>query len=279
MTILVTGATGNIGRRVVDHLVAAGAPAVRALTVDPARASLPAGVEVARGSLRRLDTLGAALDGVERMYLAPSAETVVDNLALAHQAGVAHVVDLSGEHRGWWGDVTRAVEASGMAWTHLWPRDFMENSLPWAPGIAAERTVREPYPQGRSAPTAMDDIARVAAAALLTDAHLGEALPLTGPEALSRLDLVQRIGDALGETVTFETVSRDQAVAEMSVTMGEHAAWYVDTVLAGLVDHPAEVTTTIADVTGTPATTFAQWAVERGGVPRLSPVPATFAQC
>ena len=262
MTILVTGATGNIGRRVVDHLVAAGAPAVRALTVDPGRAGLPAGVEVARGSLRRLDTLPAALDGVDRMYLAPLAETVVDALALARQAGVVHVVDLSGEHETWWGDVTRAVEASGIEWTHLWPGDFMENSLSWAPGIAAEHTVREPYPQGRSAPTAMDDIARVAAAALLTDTHRGAALSLTGPEMLTRVELVQRIGDALGEPVSFETVSRDQAVAEMSATMGANAAWYVETALAGLVDNPAEVTTTVADVTGAPATTFAQWAIE-----------------
>jgi len=260
MTVLVTGATGNIGRRVVDHLVAAGVPAVRALTVDPARAALPEGVEVAQGSLRRLDTLPVAFEGIERMYLAPVGETVVDVLALARQAGVAHVVDLSGEPETWWGDVTRAVEAAGPGWTHLWPGDFMENSLSWAPGIAAERMVREPYPQGCSAPIAMDDIARVAAAALQTDAHIGEALSLTGPEMLSRVELAERVGEAIGEPVTFVTVSRDEAVAEMSQTMGDDAAWYVDTALAGLIDNPAVVTTTVADVTGRPATTFGQWA-------------------
>jgi hypothetical protein len=78
---------------------------------------------------------------------------------------------------------------------------------------------------------------------------------------LSRVELADRIGEAIGEPVTFVTVTRDEAVAEMSETMGENAAWYVDTALAGLVDNPAVVTTTVADVTGRPATTFAQWAV------------------
>lgn len=263
MTILVTGATANIGRRVVDHLVAAGVPDVRALTVDPVRAALPAGVEVVRGSLLRPDTLPAALAGVERMYLAPTPETAVDVLAVARQAGMQRVVDLSGEPESWWGAVTRAVEASGIAWTHLWPGDFMENALLWAPGIAAGRRVREPYPHGRSAPIAMDDIARVAAAALLDDAQVGAALSLTGPESLSRVELVERIAAALGEPVSFETVSRDDAVTAFTPAMGDTAAWYVDTVLGGL--DAAPVTTTVADVTGTPATTFARWATDHAG--------------
>ncbi|WP_214406773.1 NmrA family NAD(P)-binding protein [Pseudonocardia lacus] len=265
MTILVTGATGNIGRMVVDHLLDAGAP-VRALTVDPARAALPDGVEVARGNLRRPETLPAALAGVERLYLAPTPDTVVDVLTLAREAGVSYVVDLSGEPESWWGSVTTAVEDSGIAWTHLWPGDFMENSLSWAPGIAAARTVREPYPEGRSAPTAMDDIARVAAACLLTDAHVGRALSITGPEVLTRVELAERIGEALGEPVVFETVTRDVAVAEMTEVMGPEAEWYVDTILAGAVDNPVQVSTAIEDVTGKPATTFAQWARDNAAV-------------
>ncbi|GAA4713731.1 hypothetical protein GCM10023215_65930 [Pseudonocardia yuanmonensis] len=114
-----TGATGNIGRKVVDHLVAAGAPEVRALTVNPARAALPAGVEVVRGYLRRP----------------------------------------------------------------------MENTLTWAPEIIATGAVHEPYPEGRSTPIAMDDIARVAAAALTSEGHEGRSYTLTGPEVLSRVDL------------------------------------------------------------------------------------------
>jgi uncharacterized protein YbjT (DUF2867 family) len=152
--ILVTGATGNIGRKVVGHLVERGARDVRALTTDPARARLPPGVEVARGYLRRVETLPAALEGVDTMYLAPTPDTVTEVVELARAAGVRRIVDLSGEPESWWGDVTRAVEAGGVAWTHLWPGDFMENTEMWAPQIrdAAHRT-RDAH-EGRARPAA-----------------------------------------------------------------------------------------------------------------------------
>jgi uncharacterized protein YbjT (DUF2867 family) len=132
--------------------------------------------------------------------------------------------------------------------------------LSWAPQIVETDSVREPYPQGRSTPIAMDDIARVAATVLTTVGHEGQALPLTGPEILSRVDLADRIGAARGKPVRFETVTRDAAVAELEPTMGDEAAWYVDTILAGSVEWPAEVQPTVARVTGAPATTFARWA-------------------
>ncbi|MHA6620508.1 NAD(P)H-binding protein [Pseudonocardia sp. DLS-67] len=260
MTILVTGATGNIGRKVVDHLLARGAGAVRALTTNPAKAALPDGVEVAVGYLRRPATLPAAFDGVEVMYLAPTPETVEEVLRSARSAGVKRIVDLSGEHESWWGGVATAVEVSGLAWTHLSPGDFMENTLSWAPQIIAGDAVREPYPEGRSTPIAMDDIARVAATVLTSDGYAGRSLSLTGPEVLTRVDLADRIGAARGRPVRFETVTREVAVAELEPTMGDTAAWYVDTILKGAVDWPAEVQPTVQRVCGAPATTFAQWA-------------------
>jgi uncharacterized protein YbjT (DUF2867 family) len=260
MTTLVTGATGNIGRMVVDHLLAACATNVRALTVDPVRAALPPGVDVVRGYLRRPETLRAALEGVDRMYLAPTPETVDAVLAKVVEAGVRHVVDLSGEHESWWGRVARAVEASGIAWTHLWPGDFMENAFAWAPQIRATGTVCEPYPDGASAPIAMDDVAAVAAAVLTADTHVGRALSLTGPEVLTRVELVRQLGEALGREVTFVEASRDETVAALASAMGENAAWYVDTVLVGLAQYTPTATSTVEDVTGRPATTFARWA-------------------
>lgn len=250
----------NIGRLLVDHLVAAGGCEVRALTVDPERAALPAGVDAVTGYLRKPETLPAAFDGIEAMYLAPTPDTVEEVLRLAHTAGIARVVDLSGEHESWWGSVALAVEASGLAWTHLWPGEFMENTEAWAPQIRATGAVREPWPEAASAPIAMDDIAAVAAAALLEESHQGRAWTLTGPETLTRTRLLGHLGDALGRPLEFVQVSRDEAVEALTPAMGEHATWYVDTILGGSPDIHAPANDLVEQITGRAATTFAGWA-------------------
>ncbi|MBA2447349.1 MAG: NAD(P)H-binding protein [Chloroflexi bacterium] len=82
MKVLVTGATGNVGRLVVDHLLGSGVE-IRALTNNPTKAALPAGVEVAEGYLGKLSTMPTALEGVERMYLAPLPRTAREVVELA----------------------------------------------------------------------------------------------------------------------------------------------------------------------------------------------------
>ncbi|WP_067690280.1 SDR family oxidoreductase [Nocardia jejuensis] len=262
MTILVTGATGNIGRKVVDRLLGMGAGRVRALTNDPVRAALPDGVEVASGYLRKLDGLAAAFEGVDRMYLAPAPDTVVDVLALARAAGVERVVDLSGEPQGWWGRVAESVEACGLGWTHLWPGDFMENSMMWARQIRVNGAVREPYPRIASAPIAMDDIAAVAATALLSEEHLGTSLSLAGPEILTRAELVRLLGVALGREIPFIEVSDAEAVEALRPAMGDRAAWYVENVLGGMVEQPVAPTGSVPEILGRPAVSFARWAAD-----------------
>src|SRR4051794_9906887 len=98
MPILVTGATGKIGRRVVDHLITLGANDIRALTKNPAKANLPHGVTAITGYLGNPESLTAALEGVERMYLARLSETLDITLELAKKASVQYVVALSGAH-------------------------------------------------------------------------------------------------------------------------------------------------------------------------------------
>ncbi|MET8877230.1 NAD(P)H-binding protein [Nocardia sp. NPDC004604] len=263
MTILVTGATANIGRKVVDHLLALGATDIRALTNNAQKASLPSAVQVAEGYLRRPDTLPAAFAGVERMYLAPTPDSVTEVLALARAAGVRHVVDLSGEPESWWGSVCTAVEDSGLAWTHLWPGDFMENTLIWSHQIRETSAVLEPRPDAASAPIAMDDIAAVAATTLLTDTHLGRAYPLAGPEILTRTDLVRHLADALGRDITFHRSSREDTITALTPAMGDTATWYVDNVLTSFDVPPTALPiTSVQDVTGRPATTFARWAAD-----------------
>jgi uncharacterized protein YbjT (DUF2867 family) len=233
MRVLVTGATGNVGRLVVDQLVRAGGVDVRALTADPVRAALPPEVEVVEGFVGRVGSVVPALAGVDKVYLAPHPPTA---------AGV-----------------TAAVEASGVAWTHLEPGEFMANALVWARQIRTAGEVREAYPTAASAPIDLDDVAAVAAEALTGEGHEGRRYVLTGPETLTRAEQVARIGAALGRDVACVRVGREDAVAALRPELGEYAEWYVDG-LAGLVGHPQRALDTVAGLTGRPATPFATWA-------------------
>jgi uncharacterized protein YbjT (DUF2867 family) len=268
--ILVTGATGNVGRLVVDRLLEAGATNVRALTVNPAKAALPAGVEVVEGYLGRLASMPRALDGVEILYLAPLPHTAAEVLELARAAGVRRVVDLSssdadteaaGDPSGWhYYAVEKATEESGLPWTHLRPGEFMNNTLGWADQIRRTGMVRAAYGEAASTVIDLGDIAAVAARVLLDEGHVGKKYLMSGPEAIKRRELVRLIGVAIGRDVRFEELTYDEALADLSKTMGEYAAWYLEG-MDRLIEHPQEPARTTEEITGRPGTTFAQWAV------------------
>lgn len=257
--ILVTGATGNIGRLVVDELLAAGATDIRALTNKPEKAALPPGVEVVRGYLGRVESLHGVFDGVDRMYLAPLEETVREVTAMAAKAGVRHIVDVSGPKDSWWAPVATAVEESGAAWTHLSPGEFMDNMLMWAEQIRATGEVREGYPNAANAPIDLGDIAAVAATVLLEDGHAGKEYLLTGPETVTRAEMVRHIGAAIGREIPLVEVDHEEAVTVLERTMGEFARWYVDS-MRDYIDQPQSANRLVEELTGRPATTFAEWA-------------------
>ncbi|MFI5888914.1 NAD(P)H-binding protein [Actinoplanes sp. NPDC051513] len=257
--ILVTGATGNIGRMVVDELLAAGADDVRALTVDPARAALPDGVEVARGFVGRPSTLPTAYANVDVLYLAPHLPTVVEACRMADEAGIGHIVDLAGPKGEHWQAVEDAVEACGVPYTHLEPGEFMANATLWARQIRAGDVVLDTCGDATNAPIAQEDVAAVAARVLLSPGeHVGRSCELTGPEALSRRQKVALLGEALGRELRYVDLPRDEAIEELAKDMGEHAAWYVDG--AGLlIEYPQRAVPTVTEITGRPATTFLEW--------------------
>ena len=265
MTILVTGATGNIGRRTVDHLIDLGANDIRALTKNPAKAKLPDGVTAVTGYLGDPESLTAALEGVERMYLAPLPETLDITLELAKRAGVQYVVALSGEAH--WQAHADAVAASGLTNTQLGPGEFLDNFAIWAPQIKATGTVREPYPGVVEAPIAMDDIARVAAALLAKpdQSHFGRMYPITGPEALTRAQIAEQIGVGIGAEVRYRQCDRAEAEAAFAAAMGPNAGWYLDQI-EDAVSHPQQANNLVAELTGMPAESVAQWAAANAEV-------------
>lgn len=276
MRVLVTGGTGRVGRLVAAGL---GDVRVRVMTRDPRRA--PAGVEVMRGDLTRPADLGPVLAGVDRMFLFPEPSTAGAVVAAAREAGVRRIVVLSsgavtaGFDTTFHLPVERAVERSGLEWTHLRPGEFAANKLAlWGPSIRAERVVRDANPDGAWFPVHERDVAEVAVRALLEDGHAGRAYGINGPGPISLRDQVAAIADALGEEVRFEELTPARA-REVYRAAGGFAAENADFLL-GFADYegnPADPSDgaafdpsalgplpTAEAVTGRPARTFAQWA-------------------
>jgi uncharacterized protein YbjT (DUF2867 family) len=280
MTILVTGAAGNIGRIVVERLVAAG-ESVRALTRDP-RKVFPAGVEVVTGDLAEPGTLEHAFDGVGRLYLFPVPATARAVVGRARRAGVRRVVVLSsgavtgGFDTDFHLPVERVVEESGLEWTHVRPGEFALNKLwLWGPSIRAERVVRDPFPDAAWFPTHERDIADVAVAALLDEGHAGAAYDVNGPEMIANREQVRAIASAIGHDIRHERVTPRQA-REQYLRQGGFAAANA-AFLLGFEDYSGEPASEVGEVTpapdpvtcervtGRPGRTFAQWARDHAG--------------
>ncbi|MCX5194408.1 NAD(P)H-binding protein [Streptomyces sp. NBC_00249] len=266
--ILVTGATGNIGRALLKEL---NAP-VRALTRDPARAAFPEGVEAVQGDLAEPATLKPALEGVRALFLVSRVGPDAEIIEAARQAGVEHVVLVSSitaqthphleparENLA----VEQLLKESGMAWTILRPTQFASNSLMWAPTIRASETVHAPYADTALPTIHPADIAAVARLALTEPGHQGRTYPLTGPEPVTARQQAESIATALGREVPFAEISRRQAHAQMAEAFGPAAADAVLDVMGGDVnDELLKVRDTVPHLTGRPARTFHEWATE-----------------
>ncbi|MET9480375.1 NmrA family NAD(P)-binding protein [Streptomyces sp. NPDC006638] len=267
MTILVAGATGNVGRPLVEQLLAAGHP-VRALTRNPQKADLPAGAQAVAGNLAETESLAEAFSGVTAAHLISfngedfsELTNGTEIVELARKAGVRRVTVLKGDVSK--SPLEEAVEAAGLEWTHLSPVEFMSNALEWAESVRTEGVVREGFPESRSAIVHEADIASVAVTALTADGHAGKEYWLTGPQALTPAEKVRVIGEVIGREVRYIELSRDEVVA------GWRDSGYSDDDVEFFLmmrTNPPEagytVLPTVEEVTGRPARAFAQWVDE-----------------
>ncbi|WP_243230215.1 SDR family oxidoreductase [Microbacterium sp. CIAB417] len=265
MTILVTGATGSVGRHIVDQLVERG-ERVRALTRDPARARLPRDVDAVRGDLTDLESMRSAMEGCDAVHFITfdgAFGTTLQNgpelVELAEAAGIRRISVLGG-----WDESTLepALRAASIPWAQLAPVEFMTNALEWAPEIAGTRRVRTlaAWPSAMVHPA---DIAAVAVVLLTEDDHDGRTYYLTGPEALTPAERASRIGDALGEEVTWVQLSEEEERERLRGYGYDEE--YVEFGLE-LAKNPPEIGQVVQDtvtrLTGQPGRTFAQWARE-----------------
>jgi len=278
-TVLVTGATGRIGRLVVDALLRAGA-SVRALTRRPEHAALPAGVEVVPADFTVPASLDPALEGVQSVFLvwtaaAAAAPAVVERLAAHPSSLPRRVVYLSAPFRtphpffqqpnpmrDIHAEVEHLLAATSLEVAILRPGMFASNALHWwAPQIREGEVVRWPYASAETAPIDERDVGAVAARVLLDARHARGDYVLTGPESLSQAAQVQAIGDAIGRPLRFEELSPDEFRRETAATWGGVAEMLLAAWRAAL-GRPAYITSAVDEILGSPPRTFHQWAAD-----------------
>jgi uncharacterized protein YbjT (DUF2867 family) len=269
--ILVTGATGHVGKELVQQLFQTGKP-VRVLTRDERKvAHLDQTIERAVGDFDHAETLDRAMQGVERLFLVTD-ETRHDQNAIeaAKRSGVQHVVKLSTKEVLWpdllpigkWNlEREQLIQDSGLHWTFLRPGQFSTNALVWANSVKKANTVFFPGGKGRSAPIDPYDIAAVAAHALTEPGHEGQSYLLAGPELLTTAQQVDILGKVLGKPLRYVNVPLFIARvfmlrAGMKPELADGLVKLARVVRTGKME---QLTSTVQDVTGQAPRSFETW--------------------
>jgi (4-alkanoyl-5-oxo-2,5-dihydrofuran-3-yl)methyl phosphate reductase len=276
MSYLITGATGDIGSRVVQLLLQHGVrPRVFVRDAAKARARYGDRVDIFVGDLADRKSLLPALQGAEALFLINSGPEIPsrDGMA-AHSAkatGVKHLVKLSSMDAqqnvgtgAWHAQGEAAIRATRIVFTFVQPSGFMSNALGWAALIKAEGIVRSPTADGKIAFIHPDDIAAVAAKVLLTDEYRGDSLPITGPEALSYFEMTQKIGAATNRQLRFQAIQEKQE-SDYMTDSGDSAAMvkaHLSIYRAIREGRLAKVTDNVERILGRKPKTFDQWAQE-----------------
>ncbi|MFI7519895.1 NAD(P)H-binding protein [Micromonospora globbae] len=241
--IIVTGATGNVGRTLVRTLVEQG-HAVTAVSRKITTSDVPPGVRTLAADLARP---AADLPSPDAVFLLVGGDLMMTGdpeQVVAQFAGAGRIVLLSSQgvatrpdslsHGRAFAAFEQAVMASGAEWTILRPGGFASNSYAWAPSVKASRTVAAPFGDVGLPLIDPDDIAAVAAVTLTRPDHAKAVYELTGPELITPRQRVAAIAEAIGEPLTFVDQTRQAARELMLAFM------------------PAPVADTTLDILGTP---------------------------
>lgn len=268
--ILLSGATGNVGKHLVELLLAKGVK-FRVLVRDSNKlAHLGDRVEIAVGDLDKPETLVAVMAGIDRLYLVtPETQQVIDLLEAARRAGVRHVVKQStieanrslGPGR-WHREQEEMIKASGLDWTFLRPTMMMVNVIEWwGATVRSRNAVYFPGGKGRVPPVDPRDVAAVACQVLTSPGHVGQTYELTGPEALTIGEMVSILGTVLGKRIRYVNVPASLAAIWMRrFGLPEYVVkGLIETIGALRRSEYAYITDTVEHISGGKPRSFEAW--------------------
>jgi len=273
--ILVTGATGTIGRDVVKELARRGAR-VGAGVRDKAKAStlFPPEVELVEFDFENAGTLSNALKGVTKLFvlppLVPNQTEIVNRLIdAAKKSGLKKIVKLSAIGTGTelsfnvgnlHAATDRHIQESGIAHTILQPNSFMQNFINYFP--PRDGVVYLPWGEGKASFIDVRDIASVAAETLTTGDHDGKTYTITGPAALGITEVAQILSEASGREIRYIDVP--ESAARDGMLQAGLPQWQVDALMElhaiNKQGRWSAVTSDVQEVTGRPATSFEHFA-------------------
>jgi uncharacterized protein YbjT (DUF2867 family) len=270
--IAVTGATGTIGRHVVQQLLDAG-QRVRAVVRDPASANFDSAVEVAYADLAEPHTLDAVFAGATKAFVLANGPTIdvleANAFDAAHRAGAGHIVKLSaleafaphmvGDPHAEMHQRSEAhLKNLGVAWTMLRPSFFASNlQAVFLRRTATGAAVYLPTGDGREAPIDPADIAAAAVTVLTAGGHQGKIYELTGPELLTLPEMTRKLSAVTG--VPVEHVNLTDAQVRERFRADGYPPEFSDFVLrhaAGVRAGAVHLTSGVTELLGRPAATF-----------------------
>ena len=270
--ILITGASGNVGKEVLKQITQTGVE-VRAAFQSISKAAPPSGVEIVSVDYNRAETLQTALEGVDRVFLVgpPTAQlTALERKAMeviAH-ADIQQVVKLSAmggraaifprQHA----ESEDYIQSTGVPYTFLRPNGFMQNMVNYnAPTINTQDSFYGSEGDGRVSHIDIRDVAAVAVKALTEDGHVGKAYTLTGPEALTNKEIAQILSNELGREIRF--INLPPAQLKEALLSAGVAEWTADALLdlqrLYREDKATTVTRDVEQILGRKPISFAQF--------------------